>query len=314
MPSSGARRSSWRRGWSRPNPERTRVSNALSVSSKGVLPSHSCAWYRSMWPVRRRRRLASAALMMSWHDSPASLGSFPHGKPHLCRHENLVAILAERLPEDLLRLAVRVHVGGIDQIDAHVRDRDQSGGEPLHIDVPHWTGPASSGETHRAQRDLRDSQTRTTQLTVFNDADTTALQEKNNPPPRRRKRIPLWDTGIDSGRLQHAGERSQDSTARVRSPAGLLFEPPGAHFTRWKRESFTQTEQREVAAVVPVFETVFGLSAGLIRRQLIQTVPRPSARESRIARDDEDCMIFTGVDPLSTPNGTVSPPLCGSKW
>src|SRR5262245_11545472 len=43
------------------------------------MPSHSCTWYRSMWSVPRRRRLASQPDTTWCRDSPASFGPGPIG-------------------------------------------------------------------------------------------------------------------------------------------------------------------------------------------------------------------------------------------
>src|SRR5215472_15102333 len=95
----------------------------------------------------------------------AAIGALPHREVHLGSQHDVVASSGERLTYDLLRLAGRVHVGGIDEVDAGVQrgvddagavvvvrvaDRaEHHGAEALHADLD--AGAAERSIAHGPQ-------------------------------------------------------------------------------------------------------------------------------------------------------------------
>jgi len=99
---------------------------------------------------RERARLASPA----WIAGGAALvDALAHPVPELGGEHDVVAATLERPPDDLLRLAEGVDVGGVDQVDAGV-DRLVDDADALVV-----IGVAPGAEHHRAQRQVADLQT-----------------------------------------------------------------------------------------------------------------------------------------------------------
>src|SRR5204862_7900278 len=77
-------------------------------------------------------------------------GVLAHRAPELRREDDVVAAARERLADDLLRLAGRVDVGGVDEVDAGVERRvDDADGVVVVLVAP-------GAEHHRAEAELRD--------------------------------------------------------------------------------------------------------------------------------------------------------------
>ena len=89
---------------------------------------------------------------------PRVIGLVAHREAHLGRDQHLVTVSSESLAENLLRQPVRVHVGGVDQVDAGVSCKADLPASALDVDVAHGACPSRPAEAHRAERDGRDTQ------------------------------------------------------------------------------------------------------------------------------------------------------------
>jgi hypothetical protein len=71
---------------------------------------------------------------------------------HFGRDEHRLALVAlQGLSEDLLRLAIGVHVGGIEEIYASVQAQTYLAARSLHLRVADRTENARSAEAHAAE-------------------------------------------------------------------------------------------------------------------------------------------------------------------
>ena len=84
-----------------------------------------------------------------------------HRHVHLAREHDVVAAPGERLADDLLRLALRVDVGGVDEVDPGVEGRVD---DPDRLVV---VGVAPGAEHHRAEAQLADRDAGAPQGSVF---------------------------------------------------------------------------------------------------------------------------------------------------
>ena len=99
-----------------------------------------------MWSVRRRRRLFSTAVRIQRRRVAAVVRVVVHRVVELGGEHHLVTLPTGQGPtDDLLTLAVRVHVGGVDEVDPGIdRPTDQA-------DAVVVIGVAHVVEHHRAQ-------------------------------------------------------------------------------------------------------------------------------------------------------------------
>jgi hypothetical protein len=145
------------------------------TSSTGVIASKAWSWNRSMRSVWSRRSAASTLRVMWNRDEPTSFGPVAPAEGRLRRDQRLVPPALERLSEDLLGDALRVHVGRVEhrepRVEADVDEPrglgDVGGAEALE----HLRGAA---ERARAEREQRDLQARPAELTVFHACDLLA--------------------------------------------------------------------------------------------------------------------------------------------
>jgi hypothetical protein len=99
---------------------------------------------------------------------PALVGVVAHRAPELGGQHDVVAAALERLADDLLRLAGRVDVGGVDEVDAGVqRGVDDADGVVV-------VGVAPGAEHHRAQAELADRDARAPQESIVHESHGTA--------------------------------------------------------------------------------------------------------------------------------------------
>src|SRR5262245_43967779 len=107
-------------------------------------------WYRSIQSVPRRRSESSTSRMIQRREFPLWFGS-SHGEVDLRRkHDVVTAPAGQRLADDDLRLAVRVDVSGIDEVDPRV---ERPVDDPDRIGV---VRVAPRAEHHRAETELAD--------------------------------------------------------------------------------------------------------------------------------------------------------------
>ena len=98
----------------------------------------------------RRRRLSSHLLHDPAARVAARFGSVAHRAVHLGREDDVVAAARERLADDLLRLAARVDVGGVDEVDAGVERAVDDADRLVVVGVapaPNIIAPRHSGLT-----------------------------------------------------------------------------------------------------------------------------------------------------------------------
>jgi hypothetical protein len=107
----------------------------------------------------------------------AAVRAVAHRAPELRRQDDLVATAAgECLADDLLRLALRVDVGGIDEIDPGVeRAVDDAHGIVV-------VGVAPCAEHHRAEAQLRDLHAGASEWAVFHGVPVLVRWWKVLPP------------------------------------------------------------------------------------------------------------------------------------
>jgi len=110
-----------------------------------VAGSGRCTWYRSIQSVWSRRRLSSTAVVSQWRELPSLPGRPAIGKWPLVAQHDLTVPLRQRPPDNHLRLAVGVHVRGVDEIDSGIEGGVHDAGAVPGVAVAH------GAEHHRAQ-------------------------------------------------------------------------------------------------------------------------------------------------------------------
>ena len=94
---------------------------------------------------------------MCRRDRPTWFGPGPHPAAHLRRQHDVVPPPRDRLADHRLRLAGRVDVGGVDEVDAGVeRAVHDAVGAGLIEAADHFPDLPAAAEGHRAQAQLRD--------------------------------------------------------------------------------------------------------------------------------------------------------------
>src|SRR5207248_5034849 len=97
-----------------------------------------------------------------------SVGAGAHPAVHLGGKHDLVPIgvLGERAADDLLTGAVRVHVGGVEEVDAGLHRAPDEGPAGFLVQRPGVAAPVGQAVTHAAQADSRHLETGRTEPQV----------------------------------------------------------------------------------------------------------------------------------------------------
>ena len=90
------------------------------------------------------------------------VGTGAHWEAGLGGQQHAVATATQRLAHDLLRVAVRVDVSRVDQVDAGVKRHVDLSTGPFEVGVADVPELPPTAERHRAQREARDPQTGST--------------------------------------------------------------------------------------------------------------------------------------------------------
>ena len=88
--------------------------------------------------------------MIQRRELPRWFGSVAHRAVHLRREHDVVAAALQRLADDLLRLAARVDVGGVDEVDPGVERAVDDPDRLVVVGLPHAPNiiaPRQSGLT-----------------------------------------------------------------------------------------------------------------------------------------------------------------------
>src|SRR5690606_11888862 len=112
------------------------------------------------------------------------VGRLAHAAMHLGGYDQVVAVteLAQQLADDLLAGAIRVHVGGVEEVDAGVERRLQDRATLVEVHRPRVTTPVGDPEAHGAEADGGHV-----------DAGRTELHELHAVTlARRRRPEPAW--------------------------------------------------------------------------------------------------------------------------
>jgi len=88
--------------------------------------------------------------MIHFRDPPPRFGQSPHRHEELGGQHDVVATPPQGLPHDLLRLAARVHVGGVNDVDAAVQGMVDDPDRVVDVLV------APGAEHHRAEAQRAD--------------------------------------------------------------------------------------------------------------------------------------------------------------
>jgi len=107
-----------------------------------------------------------------------------HASPHFGGKHHLVSFALERFPQDLLRLAIGIDVGGIEEIDPGIEGHVDQTLRSRLIEAADLFPIPLSAKAHRPQAQFRDEQTGFTQLTVFHCHDPSPVV-RHTPPLRR---------------------------------------------------------------------------------------------------------------------------------
>ena len=138
-----------------------------------------------MWSVPQPAQARLAACDEVVAREAGVVGPVPHRQARLGGEQHAVAPAAQRLADDLLRHAVGVDVGGVDQVDAGVEaqvDLARGAGDVGHPDR-RVRAPAAEG--HRAERQRRDAQAGAAELAVLHSQPPTV---RTTLPVTRRSR------------------------------------------------------------------------------------------------------------------------------
>ena len=95
-----------------------------------------------------RRSEFSTSVMIQRREPPRLVGVLAHRHAELGGQHDVVAAALERLADDLLRLAGRVDVGGVDEVDAGVQRAVDDADRVVVV------GVAPGAEHHRAEAEL----------------------------------------------------------------------------------------------------------------------------------------------------------------
>jgi hypothetical protein len=134
--------------------------------------------------VPSRRRLSSQARVIHRRELPRMLRSSPIDAVDLGREDDVVAAAAgERLGDDLLGLAARVDVGGVDEVDPRV---ERAVDDPDRLVV---VGVAPGAEHHRAEAQRADLHAGTAERAVLHVLEPTRLPQGGPRAARRPRAI-----------------------------------------------------------------------------------------------------------------------------
>ena len=97
------------------------------------------------------------------------VGPVAHRHPRLGRQQHVVAAVAQRAPDDLLRCAGGVHVGRVDQVHAGVEAHVDLAAGAVDIGAADVRELAAAAEGHRAEREGRDAEAGAAELAVFHE-------------------------------------------------------------------------------------------------------------------------------------------------
>ena len=175
-----------------------------------------------MRSVPRRRRLASQPSMTCWRESPASLGPRSHREAHLRRQQHLVAPALKGLADDLLRGAVGVDVGGVDERDPGLEAQVDLAPCVLDARIADVGEVAPAAEGHRPEGERRDPQAAGAELSLFHGADRTrhrqGLGSAGAPDLAARADLRAPGARAGDGDGGAAGQRRLDDDRRGRAP------------------------------------------------------------------------------------------------
>jgi hypothetical protein len=73
--------------------------------------------------------------MIQYREAPCSFGPSPARRTYLARQDDLVAMAGNGLSYELLRLAMGIGVGGVDQVDAGIQRRVHDVGAFLLVGI-----------------------------------------------------------------------------------------------------------------------------------------------------------------------------------
>jgi len=90
-----------------------------------------------------------------------------HAEACLGGDQHSVALVAKRLADDRLGRALRVDVGGVEHVDARIERHVDQPARPGHVRRPGLGEKADTAKGHRAERQDRQAQAGTAELTIF---------------------------------------------------------------------------------------------------------------------------------------------------
>ena len=227
---------------------------ACQISSIGVSRSTWWNWYRSMWSVCSRLRLASTARRMfraeslSWLGQAVAVGA--HVPVDLGGEDDLVAAVAalrEPGAEDLLGaalvLAPAVDVRGVEEVDARLQGGVHEGVAVALVGL--------GAEVHRPQDEAADLESGASELRVLHGSPANSFERARSKvrlrravrtgparpvPPRVVAGPPRWPassmtvssaSGQAFGQLPGRGQRAAQVEAAVHQDAGDAREAAG---------------------------------------------------------------------------------------
>src|ERR1019366_2506389 len=98
---------------------------------------------------------------------PGVIGTRPHLKPCLGADKEPVPAALQSLANDLLRNPIRIHIRRVDQVHTRVERHVDLAPRALEIRLTDSPELAPTAKPHRPQRQLRDTQSRATQLPIL---------------------------------------------------------------------------------------------------------------------------------------------------
>ena len=163
-------------------------------------------------------------------DRPGVVRAVAHRETDLGRQQDVVALVADGLAQDLLGTAPGVHVGGVEQVHPGVEAHGDLLLGPVQVDGADPLEATAGAEPHGSQRQHGHIQTGRSQASIFHACQPTESESAQRQPTHREGSpcFPLGAIGVESSagitvRPAHAGGGRDGCAARSRQGRSRSF-------------------------------------------------------------------------------------------